>query len=520
VSAPEQEHGPAPEGAPAQPAGPCAVVIFGASGDLTRRKLVPALYNLQRKGLLPERFSVVGLARREMSDEEFRVEMRDAVREYAGERFQPERWEALESALHYVPGEFGDGEAFARLRRRLEQLDEERGTAGNRLYYLATAPSFFGPIVRDLYGLAMTKEEVRRWRRVIVEKPFGHDLESARALNAELAEVLDESQTYRIDHYLGKETVQNILVFRFANGIFEPIWNHRYVDHVQITVAETLGIGSRGGYYDKAGALRDMVPNHIFQLISLVGMEPPIGFDADAVRDEQSKLLRAIAPLEDEEVLRSAVRGQYAAGEVNGWAVPDYRAEERVAAASKTETYVALRLAIDNWRWKGVPFYLRVGKALPQRLTEITIRFRQPPLSLFRDTDVESLAPNELVINVQPDEGIALHFGAKIPGATMRLGHVNMDFCYAEHFGREPATGYERLLYDAMLGDQTLFQRADMVEAAWRVVEPVLDVWSALPAREFPNYAAGTWGPADADELLARDGRAWRAVEPPTGGCA
>ena len=503
-----------------RPAGPCTLVIFGASGDLTRRKLLPALYNLQRHGLLSANFAVVGVARTEMSDEEFRASMKDAVRGYAGADLDLEAWARLEESLHYVTGDFSAGESYQGLKERLEELDTQHGTAGNVLFYLATAPSFFAPIVRHLESLWLSHEEGGRWRRVIVEKPFGRDIDSARTLNAELAEVLNESQVYRIDHYLGKETVQNILVFRFANGIFEPIWNQRYVDHVQITVAETLGVGSRGGYYDKAGALRDMVPNHIFQLISLVAMEPPISFEADAVRDEQSKVLRAIPPIEGEDVLTDTVRGQYARGAAGGIELPGYREEDSVPEQSNTETYVAMRLEIDNWRWKGVPFYLRVGKALPQRVTEITIRFRQPPLSLFRDTDVDSLTPNELVINVQPDEGITLHFGAKIPGATMKLGHVNMDFCYAEHFGRELATGYERLLFDAMLGDQTLFQRADMVEAGWRVVTPILDVWKALPAREFPNYAGGAWGPTDADELLERHGHSWRAIEPPSGGCA
>jgi len=353
---------------------------------------------------------------------------------------------------------------------------------------------------------------------VVVEKPFGRDLDSARALNQALRSHLSESQIYRIDHYLGKETVQNLLVFRFSNGIFEPIWNHRYVDHVQITVAETLGVEGRGGYYDKAGALRDMVPNHIFQLISLVGMEPPISFHADAVRDEQSKTLRAIEPFTEERVLTETVRGQYGAGMVEGRDLPDYRGEEKIDPRSKTETFVAMKLGIDNWRWKGVPFYLRVGKALPRRVTEITVQFKSPPFMLFRDTPVSDLTPNQLVINVQPDEGITLHFGVKIPGTKMRIGSVEMDFKYEEHFGREPATGYERLLYDAILGDQTLFQRADMVEASWQVVTPVLDVWQALPARDFPNYPAGTWGPGEADELIERGGRSWRALDPPEAG--
>jgi glucose-6-phosphate 1-dehydrogenase len=380
------------------------------------------------------------------------------------------------------------------------------------LFYLATAPDYFAPVVDKLAAIGLTAESGGRWRRVIVEKPFGRDLGSARELNRDLRRALDERQIYRIDHYLGKETVQNLLVFRFSNGIFEPIWNRRYVDHVQITVAETLGVEGRGGYYEGSGALRDMVPNHMFQLISLIAMEPPISFDADAVRDEQTKVLRAVSPLSPEQVLQSTVRGQYGAGTVDGRPIASYRAEANVNPRSNTETFVAMKLDIDNWRWKGVPFYLRVGKALPKRVSEIAVTFRRPPFSLFRSTPIEKLEPNQLVINVQPDEGICLSFGAKIPGATMNIGTVPMRFSYADAFGREPATGYERLLYDALLGDQTLFQRADMVESGWSVVTPVLDVWQALAARDYPNYAAGTWGPAAARELLARDGRAWRKI--------
>jgi glucose-6-phosphate 1-dehydrogenase len=363
--------------------------------------------------------------------------------------------------------------------------------------------------VQKLAVQGMVKQNDGRWRRVVIEKPFGRDLATAKALNDSLLKVLDESQIYRIDHYLGKETVQNILVFRFANGIFEPIWNRRYVDHVQITVAETVGVEGRGGYYDETGALRDMVPNHIMQLISLVALEPPISFHADAVRDEQSKVLRAVQPMTPEEVLQKAVRGQYGAGTIGNRRLPDYRQEDRVDSLSKTETFVAMKLEIDNWRWKDVPFYLRVGKAMAQRDTEIVVQFRRPPFALFRETTINDIDPNELVIQVQPDEGISLSFGAKIPGATMRIGSVDMDFKYSEHFGTEVATGYERLLHDAFVGDQTLFQRADMVEAGWRIVAPVLDVWSALAARDFPNYAAGSWGPKAADELMTRDGRRW-----------
>jgi len=492
-----------------QRAGPCALVIFGASGDLTKRKLIPALYNLSRHRLLSGEFAVIGFARRPGTTESFRKTMRADVERFCDCSVDPGFWDWIESRLHYVSGDASDPESIGRLQTQLAELDRDHGTRGNALFYLATPPQQFGPIVRALESSGLAREEGERWRRVIVEKPFGRDLASARALNEELRRVLGERQIYRIDHYLGKETVQNLLVFRFSNGIFEPIWNRRYVDHVQITVAETLGVEGRGGYYDGAGALRDMVPNHIFQLISLVAMECPISFEANAVRDEQSKVLRAMAPISQEDVLSRTVRGQYGAGTAGGKELPDYRSEEQVRPDSATETFVAMKLEIENWRWKDVPFYLRVGKALQRRVTEIVVQFKRPPFALFRGTAVEKLSPNRLVIRVQPDEGIQLHFGAKIPGAVMRIGTVDMAFAYADHFGREPATGYERLLYDAVLGDQTLFQRADMVEAGWAVVQPVLDVWQALPARHFPNYAAGSFGPAEAEQLLERDGRRW-----------
>ncbi len=357
------------------------------------------------------------------------------------------------------------------------------------------------------------EEDGQHWRRVIIEKPFGHDLESAKALNQQLLRVASEKQIYRIDHYLGKETVQNILAFRFANGIFEPIWNRRYIDHVQISVAETVGVEQRGSYYDNAGALRDMVPNHIMQLISLTAMEPPVSFQADAVRDEQAKILHAIQPHSSEDVLSRTVRGQYGDGIVDAKRVPAYRAESGVPQNSKTETFVAMKLAIDNWRWADVPFYLRTGKRLPAQNTHIVIQFRRAPFVLFRDTPVENLMPNQLVLHIQPEEGISLQFAAKVPGPVMRLGAVDMNFEYADYFGTQPSTGYERLLHDCMIGDQTLFQRADMVEAGWCVVSSVLDVWKALPPRNFPNYPAGTWGPKEAEELLERDGRHWRNFE-------
>jgi glucose-6-phosphate 1-dehydrogenase len=495
---------------PVRQGDPCIIVIFGASGDLTKRKLAPALYNLAHDRLLPERLAVIGYARRDISTDTFRETMRSEVGQHVGGPLDMRVWKSLEDRLYYQRGDLSSAEDFGNLEKLLGELEARHQTQGNILFYLATAPDRFAPVVRQLEARGLTTETGRRFRRLIVEKPFGHDLASARELNGELRRALQERQIYRIDHYLGKETVQNLLVFRFSNGIFEPIWNRRYVDHVQITVAETLGVEGRGGYYDGSGALRDMVPNHIFQLISLVAMEPPISFEADAVRDEQSKVLRAVNPMTPEQVLRDAVRGQYAAGQCDNVSLPDYRREPQVNPKSNTETFVAMKLEIDSWRWKGVPFYLRVGKAMPRRRSEIVVQFKRPPFSLFRDTPIDELEPNQLVINVQPDEGILLTFGAKKPGAAMNIGRVAMRFNYADYFGRAPATGYERLLHDALLGDQTLFQRADTVEAGWSVVAPVLDVWQALTARDFPNYRAGTWGPAAADELLTRDGRSWR----------
>ncbi len=493
-----------------RPPGPCTFVIFGAAGDLTKRKLVPALHNLAKQGLLPQDFAIVGFARREWSHEQYREKLRADLHEFASGEVDETLWREVEPRAYWVRGDFDSDEGFERLKSQLAEIDERHGTRGNALFYLAVAPEYFAQIVRKLHAAGLVGRAAEPWRRVVIEKPFGEDLDSARKLNAELREFLEERQVYRIDHYLGKETVQNILVFRLSNGIFEPIWNRRYVDHVQITVSETLGVEGRGGYYDKAGALRDMVPNHIFQLISLTAMEPPISFDADAVRDEQAKVLRAIQPMTPEEVLRRTVRGQYGEGTIDGRRLPAYRAEQGVDPASKTETYVAAKLLIDNWRWTDVPFYLRVGKALDRRRTEIVIQFKRPPFVVFRNTPVDRLSPNLLVIRIQPDEGISLQFGAKVPGATVQLGAVDMDFRYADHFGTTPATGYERLLYDAMLGDPTLFQRADMVEAAWGVVAPILDVWQALPVRDFPNYAAGSSGPKEADQLLEREGRRWR----------
>src|SRR5579871_1176274 len=486
----------------------CAMVIFGASGDLTKRKLIPALYNLAKENLLSKEFALIGFARSEMSSEDFRKLIGDELNQFATTTVDPELWHWLSRRIYYVSGNVDDPKSYEKLKVQLAAVDQEHGTRGNYFYYLATAPELFSKIVRHLGEADLVKEE-SGWRRVIIEKPFGRDYDSARKLNQEVREVLAENQIYRIDHYLGKETVQNILVFRFSNGIFEPIWNRRYIDHIQITVSETVGVEQRGGYYDTSGTLRDMVPNHIFQLICLTAMEPPVSFDANVVRDEQAKILRAIQPMTPEEVLTRTVRGQYGEGIVKGVKTPAYRSEPMVAPDSRTETFVAMKLFIDNWRWADVPFYLRTGKALPKRSTEISIQFKRAPFVLFRKTAVDRLEPNRLVLHLQPDEGISLSFGAKIPGPVVQIGDVDMNFNYTDYFNATPQTGYERLLYDCMLGDATLFQRSDMVETAWHVVAPVLDVWEALPPRKFPNYPAGTWGPPEADELLARDHRHW-----------
>ena len=496
-----------------RPGDPCVMVIFGAAGDLTRRKLIPALYNLASEQLLSREFAVVGLSRNPMNTEQFREKVSQDIKQYATGPVDSDLWEWFVRRMHYLPGTFDDPNVYGRLKDTLLKVDKDHSTHGNYFFYLATSPNYFASIVENLGKNGLVSEENHQWRRVIIEKPFGHDLDTAQALNKQVRKVLDEKQIYRIDHYLGKETVQNILAFRFANGIFEPIWNRRYIDHIQISVAETVGVEQRGSYYDQAGALRDMVPNHIMQLISLTSMEPPISFQADAVRDEQAKILHAIQPLSSEEVLLKTVRGQYGEGIVAGQRLPAYRAEPDVPPDSRTETFVAMKLQIDNWRWADVPFYLRTGKALPVRNTHIVIQFRRAPFVLFRDTPVENLMPNQLVLHIQPEEGISLRFAAKTPGSVMRLGTVDMNFEYADYFGVTPSTGYERLLHDCMIGDATLFQRADMVEAGWAVVDPVLDVWKALPPRNFPNYAAGSWGPKEADDLMERDGRRWRNFE-------
>jgi len=508
----------APDGAPLAP--PCIMIIFGAAGDLTKRLVVPALYNLVGARRLSDEFRIVGVDLASKTTEEWRTGLTETMQgfvgsdaEFAVDHIDQNVWQWLTDRMTYLQGDLTNAEMYRRLDGHLAGLDKTAGTAGNRLFYLAIADRFFSVAVAGLGAAGLVTEKDGQWRRVVIEKPFGHDLNSAKALNAEILKHLQEHQIYRIDHFLGKETVQNIMALRFANGLFEPMWNREHIDHVQITAAETVGVELRGKFYEKTGALRDMVPNHVFQLLSMTAMEPPISFRANAVRDEQAKILHAIQPMSAEEVLQRTVRGQYGEGTVAAQRAPAYRSEDKVPPDSKTETFVAMKLLIDNWRWADVPFYLRTGKRLPGRNTHVIIQFRQAPFMLFRDTPVDNLMPNQLVLHIQPEEGISLRFAAKKPGPSMRLGAVDMDFEYKDYFGTQPSTGYERLLHDCMIGDQTLFQRADMVEAGWCVVSPVLDVWKALPPRDFPNYAAGTWGPTASDELLERDGREWRNIE-------
>ncbi len=490
---------------------PCVFVLFGAAGDLTKRKLVPSLFNLVKAKFLPETFAILGVSVDDLTVDAFRDQVSQFLPTGPDDAEQA-AW--LRERLSYERGDFADPNTFTVLRERLTAIDAERQTQGNYLFYLATAPKFFAPIVQQLGRAGLLKQDQGQWRRVVIEKPFGQDLESAKTLNRDIKSVLQENQIYRIDHYLGKETVQNIMVFRFDNSIFEPIWNRRYIDHVQITNAETVGVERRGAYFDSAGTLRDMVPNHVMQLLSLTAMESPVSFHADAVRNEQAKVLHSLQPLNSEDVLLRSVRGQYGDGMIGDERVPRYRSEPGVAPESRTETFVALKLNIDNWRWAGVPFYLRTGKRLAKRHTEIAIQFKQTPFQLFRNAPLHTRNTNTLVIQIQPTEGISLSFGAKVPGPLLRVGMVNMSFAYSQYFGADAYTGYEVLLYDCMMGDATLFQRADMVEAGWSVVDPVLDVWRALPPRKFPNYASGTWGPAESDQLLGVDERQWRTIEP------
>ena len=510
---PEEERPP--------PAPPCAMVIFGGAGDLTARLVVPALYDLVTAKQLSEKFRLVGVDLAAKTTEQWRAGLTAKMHEYVtqgGGEFHPDHldedaWKWLLDRMSYLPGDLNDPATYQRLGKHLSELDQSAGTAGNYLFYLAVADRFFSVAVAGLGAAGLAREQQGQWRRVVIEKPFGHDLPSAKALNAEILNSLKESQIYRIDHFLGKETVQNIMALRFANGLFEPLWNRQNIDHVQITASETVGVEHRGKFYELTGALRDMVPNHLFQLLAMTAMEPPISFDADAVRSKKAEVIEAIRPMTPDEALKNAVRGQYAAGTVLGHPVRAYRDEPNVAANSTTETYVACRFSIENWRWAGVPFYVRTGKYLKRRWTEIAIRFHQAPYSLFRGTQVEHMNPNWMILRIAPEEGIALEFAAKHPGPSVKLSTVSMDFAYASYFKLEPNTGYETLIYDCMIGDATLFQRADNIEAGWRAVQPILDAWANTRPVDFPNYVAGSSGPAAADELLRRDGRAWRSLD-------
>jgi len=490
----------------------CSFIIFGVTGDLTHRLVIPALYNLAASDLLPDRICVVGVARRRMSNEELRNRLLEGLHRFATRPVDEAIALRLLDCVTSIEADPSEPASFDAMRQRLEKLETNRSTGGNRLFYLATPPDAFAPIVRELGRAGMLKEEGGAWRRLVIEKPFGTDLASARALNGELLKIVDEHQIYRIDHYLGKETVQNILVMRFANGMFEPIWNRNHIGHIQITVDEKLDVGHRGSFYDATGALRDMVPNHLFQLLSLVAMEPPARFDAHAVRSEKAEVLAAIQTQSEEEALHNSVRGQYQGGKIGDTEIPDYHKTEDVKPDSTTETYVALKLTIDNWRWAGVPFYLRTGKALGMKRTEVAIRFKKAPFAMFRDTPVDRLSQNYLVISIEPVEGITLQFNTKVPGPTVNIDGVEMKFRYKDYFNVEPATGYETLIYDCMIGDNILFQRADGVEAGWQAVQPFLDAWKKAGAKGLESYKAGSDGPVAAEELLKRDGRSWRKL--------
>lgn len=489
-------------------ADPCAIILFGASGDLAKRKVIPAMFDLAQNNSLGERFAIIGFARTPMTDDSFRSTIGEAAKTISEVGpVDPARWDNFASNLYYSPGDYTNNVSYADLARRLAEIDAQQQLGGNRLFYLSTPPEVYPDIVEHLGRAGLARPNTpNSWVRIIIEKPFGRDLASARELNKIVLNVFEEKQVYRIDHYLGKDTVQNLLVLRFGNGIFEPLWNRNYVDHVQITASETLGVERRGGFYETAGALRDMIQSHVLQLTSLVAVEPPASFDATAVRNEKLKVLQSMRPFDLEMVAQSMVRGQYAPGKYADKAVTGYRAEPGVSPTSRTETFVAMRVLIDNWRWAGVPFYLRTGKRLAKRTTEIMIQFRCAPHIVFRERKVE---PNRLILNIQPDEGICISFGAKKPGTEMSIGNVGMNFSYHEAFGGASRSAYATLLNDCLRGDATLFDRGDSVEAAWSLLEPILDVWSAAKTATVPEYPSGTWGPRESDQLLERDGRQW-----------
>ncbi|MBZ5495026.1 MAG: glucose-6-phosphate dehydrogenase [Acidobacteriia bacterium] len=492
---------------------PCVMVIFGGSGDLTRRKLVPALYNLSQGRAIPGGFTILALSRSPLGDDQYREKLRQALAE-SGAPLEASAWEAFARGIHYLSADYHGPETYQEIKKALAEYDVQRGTGGNRIYYLATAPSDYVGIIQNLgaAGLAREHTDGGAWTRIIIEKPFGRDLESALALNKVVVAHFREDQAYRIDHYLGKETVQNILVLRFANGIFEPIWNRQYVDSVQITAAENIGVGTRGSYYEEAGALRDMIQNHVMQLLTLVAMEPPPDFAPNTVRDEKAKVLRSIHPTSADEVEKVSVRAQYGPGFIAGKPTAGYQEETNVSPQSGTETFAAIRFTIDNWRWADVPFYVRTGKNLAKQVTEIAILFRRTPHFIFRQSPVADLGANVLALRIQPNEGITLKFVAKLPGQSVNIQPVNMDFRYGSTFGIHLASAYERLLLDCMLGDPTLFNRADSVEAAWSLVQPFLDVWSSHRPAVIPTYASGSWGPPEADFLLEREHRRWRLL--------
>src|SRR6266403_649247 len=490
-----------------QPAEACAIVIFGASGDLTKRKLLPSLYNLASYHLLPADFSIIGVARRPLGDEVFRDQLGKALAELGTQPVDPNLWSGFRGRISYCDGQFDDPETYKKLKKALDASEKELKTSGNVVFYLSVQPDYFATIAKRLSEAGLLNEEGSQWRRVIIEKPFGHDLASARTLNTQLTSVLKEHQIYRIDHYLGKETAQNLLVFRLGNAIFEPIWNRRYVDHVQLTVAESIGVEGRGAFYETAGAFRDVMQNHMFMLLALIAMEPPTSLEGEAIRNEKVKLLRSIRQTTPEEALMNSVRGQYGEGIVGGKKVLAYRQEPKVNPNSTVETFAALKLTVENWRWAGVPFYLRSGKRMPRRTTTIVIRFKTPPLSLFATNEADPISPNYLIFKIQPEEGIALQVRAKIPGPTICTRSVKLDFGYDQFGDRQPTTGYEKLLYDCMVGDASLFHRSDLVEAAWEAAAPILEAWNNNPPTDFPNYAAGTWGPEAALRLIQRDQR-------------